>query len=92
MKTIPKQIKSINKETKLPKGWNYLTSWDCEYLLRNNFELFKKLEKYVYYKLNNPTGGNVYLWVRRVGYDSFVSGSSRCLYDGDAVRGVLIWK
>jgi len=91
MKQITK-IKAIDLDAKLPKGWKYLTSWDCEYLLRNKFELFKKLKKFVHYKLINPKGQNAYVWMRGVGDVSGVVGDGGFLGDCSSVRGVLICK
>lgn len=39
------KIKVIDWKVKLPRGWKYLSSWQCELLLSNykSFELFKYL-------------------------------------------------
>jgi hypothetical protein len=38
------KVKCIGLNDKVPKGWKYLKSWDCEKLLRTNFKIFKDLE------------------------------------------------
>lgn len=93
-------LKFIKVDEKLPKGWSYLSSWHCEYLLCNNSKAFKILEKESYYKLINGVKQVKYFWFYNRGaflndfdlnsdflaYSRLVGNCSRRL------RGVLICK
>jgi hypothetical protein len=88
------EIICINSNEEVPKGWKYLSSFECEKLLCNNFELFKDLELSVevgYYLLKNINGTR-YLWLRWLGNNSDIDGNLRVLSNDFRVRGVLVIK
>jgi hypothetical protein len=58
-----RKLKVIGLNAKLPKGYFYLSSWDCEWLRCNKFEIFKKLEIRCYYKCINSNNIGGYLWL-----------------------------
>jgi hypothetical protein len=76
----------------MPEGFRYIKSWEVEELLCNNYNIFKDLEKPVYYKIINSH--NLYRWLglRRRGDDSFIDGVNRNLNGSYGVRGVLVCK
>jgi hypothetical protein len=91
MKTI-KELKCIGLNDKLPKGFRYIKSWEIEYLLFNNFKIFYKLEKHIYYKIINSKNQYRLLWLHRLVNNSDFYGNLRILNNYGRVRGVLICK
>ena len=87
------EIRVIGVDDKLPEGWEYLSSWECERLLRTSFVSFEKIEKHFYYELRNPEPAEkAWLWLSRLDSGSGIDGYGRSLYIDSRVRGVFIIK
>lgn len=88
------KLKVIGLGDEVPEGFRFISSWEVEELLCNNFEVFKDLElssSVGYYKIINPTSKSVrWLWLHRLGFNSGIGGNFRNLTNDNWVRGVLI--